>query len=231
MNLSLWQQRFEAWLRQHYQYQDAAHDIGHFRRVWLTAGRLSADEPVDLLVVLTACYFHDIVSLAKNHPQRHLSSQMAAEKTRQILTEEFTDFPAASIPGVLHAIAAHSFSGGIAPETPEAKIVQDADRLEALGAIGLARVFAVGGALNQALFDPEDPFAERRELNDRRYSLDHFQCKLLRLPESMQTRKGREMATDSARFLVQFMARLSAELDGDYSGSDAEIAQRFAPQS
>jgi len=231
MNLSHWQQRFEAWLHQHYEHQDAAHDIGHFRRVWLTAGRLAVDEPVDLLVVLTACYFHDIVSLAKNHPQRHLSSQMAAEKTRQILMEDFTDFPAESIAGVLHAISAHSYSGGIAPETLEAKIVQDADRLEALGAIGLARVFAVGGALNHALFDPEDPFAEQRELNDRRYSLDHFQCKLLRLPESMQTAKGREMANDSARFLVQFMARLSAELVGDYSGSDARIAQRFAPQS
>lgn len=155
---------------------------------------------------------------------------MAAEKTRQILTEEFVDFPAERIPGVLHAIAAHSYSGGIAPDTLEAKVVQDADRLEALGAIGLARVFAVRGALNHALFDPEDPFAGQRELNDRRYSLDHFQCKLLRLPESMQTVRGREMAKDSARFLVQFMARLSAELVGDYSGSDERIAQRFAPQ-
>lgn len=231
MDLSHWQQRFEAWLHQHYQHQDAAHDIGRFRRVWLTAGRLSADEPVDLLVVLTACYFHDIVSLAKNDPRRHLSSQMAAEKTRQILMDDFADFPADRIPAVQHAIAAHSYSAGIPPETLEARIVQDADRLEALGAIGLARVFAVGGALNHALFDPDDPFAGQRELDDRRYSLDHFQCKLLRLPESMQTAKGREMANDSARFLVQFMARLSAELSGDYSGFDEEIVQRFAPQS
>lgn len=231
MNLSDWQQRFEAWLHQHYQHQDAAHDIGHFRRVWLTAGRLSDGQPVDLLVVLTACYFHDIVSLAKNHPQRHLSSQMAAEKTREILTADFADFPAESIPGVLHAISAHSYSAGITPESLEAKIVQDADRLEALGAIGLARVFAVGGALNLALFDPEDPFAGQRELNDRQYSLDHFQSKLLRLPDSMQTARGREMARDSARFLVQFMARLGAELVGDYSGIDERIVQRFAPQS
>ena len=230
MDLSHWQQRFEAWLHQHYQHQDAAHDIGHFRRVWLTAGRLSAGEPVDLLVVLTACYFHDIVSLAKNHPERHLSSQRAAEKARQILTDDFPDFPARLIPSVMHAIAAHSYSAGIAPQTPEAKIVQDADRLEALGAIGLARVFAVGGALNVALFDPEDPFAERRELDDTQFSLDHFQRKLLRLPETMQTVEGRRMANDSARFLVQFMARLSAELGGDYSGSDERIAQRFALQ-
>ncbi|MFA9353024.1 hydrolase, partial [Escherichia coli] len=76
-------------------------------------------------------------------------------------------------------IEAHSFSAKIAPETLEAKIVQDADRLEALGAIGLARVFAVSGALGVALFDAEDPFARQRGLDDKQYALDHFQTKLL----------------------------------------------------
>ncbi|MEJ1741482.1 HD domain-containing protein, partial [Escherichia coli] len=85
----------------------------------------------------TACYFHDIVSLAKNHPQRQRSSILAAEETRRLLREEFVQFPAEKIEAVCHAIAAHSFSAQIAPLTTEAKIVQDADRLEALGAIGL----------------------------------------------------------------------------------------------
>ena len=109
--------------------------------------------------ILTACYFHDIVSLAKNHPQRQRSSILAAEETRRLLREEFVQFPAEKIEAVCHAIAAHSFSAQIAPLTTEAKIVQDADRLEALGAIGLARVFAVSGAWGVALFDGEDPFA------------------------------------------------------------------------
>lgn len=108
-----------------------------------------------MLVILTACYFHDIVSLAKNHPQRQRSSILAAEETRRLLREEFVQFPAEKIEAVCHAIAAHSFSAQIAPLTTEAKIVQDADRLEALGAIGLARVFAVSGALSLALFDGE----------------------------------------------------------------------------
>ncbi|MGK7489577.1 HD domain-containing protein, partial [Salmonella enterica] len=77
------------------------------------------------------------------------------------------DFPAEKLAGICHAIEAHSFSAKIAPTTPEAKIVQDADRLEALGAIGLARVFAVSGALGVALFDADDPFADRRPLNDK----------------------------------------------------------------
>ena len=135
MDLQHWQAEFENWLKNHHQHQDAAHDVCHFRRVWATAQKLAADDDVDMLVILTACYFHDIVSLAKNHPQRQRSSILAAEETRRLLREEFVQFPAEKIEAVCHAIAAHSFSAQIAPLTTEAKIVQDADRLEALGAI------------------------------------------------------------------------------------------------
>ena len=227
MDLYHWQQRFEAWLSQHHGQEDAAHDISHFRRVWATAQQLAEETAADRLVILTACYFHDIVSLAKNHPERSRSSAMAAEKTLAILQSAFPDFPAERYAAVLHAIEAHSFSAAIAPRSEETKIVQDADRLEALGAIGLARVFAVSGALNNILFDAS--FADRRELNDKTYALDHFQCKLLRLPQTMQTEKGRAMAIHNARFLVQFMAKLSAELRGDPMAIDDEVLQRFNP--
>ncbi|MFS6931744.1 phosphohydrolase [Klebsiella oxytoca] len=229
MDLYQWQQRFEAWLSEHHSQGDAAHDISHFRRVWATAQQLAEESDVDRLVILTACYFHDIVSLAKNHPERSRSSAMAAEQTLTILQSDFPDFPPERYAAVLHAIEAHSFSAGMAPRSEEAKIVQDADRLEALGAIGLARVFAVSGALNNILFDADDPFADRRELDDKKYALDHFQCKLLRLPETMQTEKGRAMALHNARFLVQYMAKLSAELRGDPMSLDDKVLQRFDP--
>ena len=77
MDLQHWQAQFENWLKNHHQHQDAAHDVCHFRRVWATAQKLAADDDVDMLVILTACYFHDIVSLAKNHPQRQRSSAAA----------------------------------------------------------------------------------------------------------------------------------------------------------
>lgn len=227
MELVQWQQRFERWLKAHHATDDTAHDISHFRRVWNTSQRLMKDRAVDALVILTACYFHDIVSLPKNHPQRGRSSQLAAERTIAILRDDFTDFPAHHYAAIRHAIEAHSFSAGITPLTDEARIVQDADRLEALGAIGLARVFAVSGALGVPLFDPEDPFADGRELNDRAWALDHFQTKLLRLPETMQTAAGRQLARQRADVLIQFMARLSAELRGDYDGIDAAVLQRF----
>ena len=224
-----WQQRYEAWFADHHISDDASHDLSHFRRVWATAQRLAEGEEVDPLVLLTACYFHDIVSLEKNDPQRHRSSALAAAKTRAILCEYFPDFPTALLPAVAHAIEAHSHSAQIAPRTLEAKILQDADRLESLGAIGLARVFAVAGRLGFALFDPDDPFAGQRQLDDTRYALDHFQRKLLRLPETMQTARGRVLARHNAVWLVEYMAKLSAELTGDYLGADAQIRERFAP--
>ncbi|ADO48046.1 phosphohydrolase [[Enterobacter] lignolyticus] len=229
MILDNWQQRFEQWMQQHHASDDAAHDISHFRRVWATARQLAQGSEADQQVILTACYFHDIVSLAKNHPQRHLSSRMAAEKTLTILRDDFPDFPAQAYPAVAHAIEAHSFSARIPAESLEAKIVQDADRLEALGAIGLARVFAVAGALNVALFDSDDPFADRRALDDKRYALDHFQSKLLRLPHTMQTEKGRALAEHNARYLVDFMAKIAAELKGEPMRLDEAVIRRFYP--
>ncbi len=150
--------------------------------------------------------------------------------TRQrLLREEFVQFPAEKIEAVCHAIAAHSFSAQIAPLTTEAKIVQDADRLEALGAIGLARVFAVSGALGLALFDGEDPFAQHRPLDDKRYALDHFQTKLLKLPQTMQTARGKQLAQHNAQFLVEFMAKLGAELAGENEGIDHKVLDAFSP--
>lgn len=227
MELVQWQQRFESWLDEHHASDDSAHDISHFRRVWMTARKIMIHHQADPLVVLTACYFHDIVSLPKNHPERSQSSRLAARKTRDILHRDFPDFPPDRFAAVEHAIEAHSFSAGIAPQSIEAKIVQDADRLEALGAIGLARVFAVSGGLGVALFDAEDPFADARPLDDRAFALDHFQTKLLRLPDTMQTDVGRELAQHNADFLVHFMAKLSAELQGDCIGLDSQIQHRF----
>lgn len=227
MELAGWQHIFERWLEENHSTDDTAHDISHFRRVWMTAQKIMVSQPVEPLVILTACYFHDIVSLPKNHPERSQSSRLAALKTGDILRRDFPDFPPEYIAAVAHAIEAHSFSAGIAPQSMEAKIVQDADRLEALGAIGLARVFAVSGALGVPLFDANDPFADARPLNDRAYALDHFQTKLLRLPDTMQTEMGRELARHNADFLIQFMAKLSAELRGDCIGLDSQVVNRF----
>jgi uncharacterized protein len=95
---------FERWLKAHHATDDTAHDISHFRRVWHTSQRLMKDQGGDALVILTACYFHDIVSLPKNHPQRGRSSQLASAKAIAILREAFADFPAHHYAAIQHAI-------------------------------------------------------------------------------------------------------------------------------
>jgi uncharacterized protein len=171
----------------------------------------------DDLILLAAAYFHDIVSLPKNDPRRGESSLLSAEKAGRLLAEVFPDFPAEKIGGVQHAILAHSFSAGISPQTPEAKILQDADRLEALGAIGVARVFYIAGQLGGQLFDAGDPLAAARELDDRRFALDHFAVKLLRLPAMMHTAAARRHAEKNAAWMRLFIQKLCREIGGDYS--------------
>jgi uncharacterized protein len=112
-----------------------------------------------------------------------------------------------------HAIIAHSFSAGIQPEKPEARILRDADRIEALGAIGIARCFAVSGSLGRPLFHSADPFAHARSLDDKRYAVDHFAQKLLRLPQSMQTATGLRIAQERADVMRVFLDQLAHEMD------------------
>ncbi|WP_432413997.1 phosphohydrolase [Pantoea allii] len=229
MSLTLWQARYETWFENNWIHDDGAHDIAHLRRVWMSAQRIMTGTQADPLVVLTACYFHDVVNLPKNHPERHKASTYAASETLRILQQDFIDFPEELIEQVMHAVQAHSFSAAITPKTLEAKIVQDADRLESLGAIGLARVFYTAGTMNRPLFNSADPLGKDRELNDVKWTLDHFQTKLLRLPETMQTEAGRMLAEHNADFLVGYMAKLCAELQGNLVGLDESVLRDFSP--
>lgn len=202
-NLSRWQDHLITIATAGGQDDDAAHDISHLTRVWAAASQmLNAHPEADPLVVLSACYLHDLVNLPKNHPDRARASTMAASKAVQALSA--LGFPSDKLAAVAHAIEAHSFSAGIAPTTIEAKIVQDADRLDALGPVGLARMFHVGGALGRALAHPEDPMGLHRKLDDSLYTLDHIEIKLIHLPDTMQTRIGREIGLARVAWLRQF---------------------------
>lgn len=223
--LNNWEERFAAWWELNGDHSDGSHDLGHFQRVWKTARHISREEErgglaseglADPLVLLAAAYFHDLVSLPKNHPQRSEASRLSADKTALLLERDFPDFPREKIPGVQHAILAHSFSAGVKPLTAEARILQDADRMEAIGAIGLARVFYTAGQLSQRLFDGRDPMATGREPDDQRYALDHFQVKLLKLPGLMNTAAGRRMAEANAEYLREFLRKIGGEIAGEY---------------
>ena len=214
--LDRWEKRFVEWYESQGPLTDGSHDLGHFQRVWRVAKQINHAEgqPADPLILLASAYFHDVVSLPKNHPDRKAASRLSAERAATVLASAWEDFPIGKLAGVQHAILAHSYSAQVTPLTVEAEILQDADRMEAVGAIGLARVFYSAGQMHQSLFDPADPLAERRSPDDQRYALDHFQLKLLRLPSMMNTATGRSMAEAKAQYLREFLNKISREIGG-----------------
>ncbi len=208
-DLSCWESRFEAFLHAAAP-GDPAHGLDHVRRVVAWARRLAAAENASLAVVVPAAWLHDCVVMPKDAPGARHASAAAAECAGAFLQQ--AGYDAQLIPGIQHAIEAHSFSSGIVPRSAEARVVQDADRLDALGAIGLARCLAVGASLGRPLLDPSDPFAERRSVDDRRFTLDHFPAKLLRIGATMTTAAGREEAARRTQFLRGFIEELRREL-------------------
>lgn len=205
-----WEARFAAFLTEHQNASDVAHDEGHVKRVVASAKRLAEAEGADLAVVLPAAWLHDCVAIAKNSPQRSSASRLAADRAGAFLRA--AGYPMEHIPAIEHAIEAHSFSARVAPQTLEAKVVQDADRLEALGAVGIARTLITGGANGTPFYDFAEPFPVTRAADDRTSIIDHFFTKLLTLAETMQTAAGRAAAQQRAEFLRQFLTQLGSEI-------------------
>jgi uncharacterized protein len=189
--------------------EDSAHDLAHVQRVVTNARMLLQKEVADEEIVVAAAWLHDCVILPKDHPKRSKASTMAAEQALNFL--RLNKFPVSKLPGVAHAIEAHSFSAGIIAETTEAKIVQDADRLDALGAIGIARCLMVGGQLGRPLYNPEDPFCDNRNPDDSEWTIDHFYTKLFKLPEMMNTSAAREEAVKRVDFMRSYLEKLRGE--------------------
>jgi uncharacterized protein len=195
---------------------DGSHDRSHLARVAANAMRIAAAEPgCDRAVLTAAILLHDCVAVEKNSPLRSQASRLAAERARSILAG--LGWEQVRIERAAHAIEAHSFSAAIPPQTTEARIVQDADRLDAIGAIGIARCFYVAGRMGSGLYDPADPAARTRTLNDTAFALDHFGAKLFKIAEKFQTKTGQTLADARTRTMRDFVAALLSEI-GEHDG-------------
>jgi uncharacterized protein len=211
---SLWEPRFEWFVAQRSSSLDAVHDLAHIRRVVANAEQLAASEDARLEIVLPAAWLHDCVAVSKGSPQRHAASRLSAQAAGCFLRDSC--YPAELIPAIEHAIKAHSFSAQIAPRTREAMVVQDADRLDALGAVGIARCLMLGGAMGKALYDPREPFPRARIPDDTTNVLDHFYLKLLRLADRMSTATGRAEARRRTLFMQEYLRQLGQEIRVGY---------------
>ncbi|KPZ53863.1 putative hydrolase [Pseudoalteromonas sp. P1-13-1a] len=189
---------------------DVAHDITHIERVVRVAIQLCHAEQANMNIVLPAAWMHDCVAVAKNHPNRAKASTMAADKAIAFLKS--INYDASLFDDIHHAIAAHSFSANIAVKTLEAQIVQDADRMDALGAIGVSRCMKVGGSISRLLYNPDDPFCVNREADDKTYTLDHFFIKLLHIAKSMNTPSAKAEAERRTAYMYAFLEQLKSEI-------------------
>ncbi|WP_221074162.1 HD domain-containing protein [Agarivorans aestuarii] len=193
------------------QTSDTAHDIDHIERVVKLATYLCIQEEGKLEVVVPAAWLHDCVSLPKNHPQRRLASSLAANKAVDFLKS--IAYPTHYLSDIHHAIEAHSYSADIKPSSLEAKIVQDADRIDALGAIGISRCIQVGTGLQRPLYHRDDPMCESRVPDDSQYTIDHFFIKLLNIADTVHTTAAKREAEKRSQFMRAYLAQLSDELE------------------
>ena len=189
---------------------DTAHDFEHVMRVYKNAQKICKKEKANKKLVLSAALLHDLVSYPKSDKRSKMSSIESAKEAKSILNKY--DFSNEEISIIYDAICDHSFSQNKTPSTIEGKILQDADRLDAIGAIGIARVFATSGSLNRPFYNLDDPFCTKRIPDDKTWTVDHFFKKLLHLGSMMNTKSGKDEAKKRSKVLRGFLQQLKDEI-------------------
>jgi len=195
--------------RRYYTDSDAAHDFDHVLRVLVLAERIGQAEGAAMEIVRAATLLHD-VARAEEERTGACHARVGAERARQILAGH----PADKVEAVAQAIASHRFRDEVVPETLEAKVLYDADKLDAIGAIGIARAFQfageIGAKFHNSSINPEEtePYTEE----DTGYR--EFKVKLRKIKDRMLTTEGLRMAEERHAFMEAFFERFLKEHEG-----------------
>ena len=190
----------------------SAHDFDHVLRVLKLAERIGPAEGADMVVLRTACLLHD-VARGKSDRAGACHAQAGAQEARRILAGQ----PAQTIEAIAHAIAAHRFRGAVQPETLEAQVLSDADKLDAIGAIGVARAYAIAGEDGQRLWATvrREDFPDIHSIpTDVHTPVHEYVFKLSALPERLYTRTARTIAAGRRQFMELFFDELEREIAG-----------------
>jgi uncharacterized protein len=199
-----------------YEQADSAHDFSHVLRVLALAERLGEQEGADLSIVRTAALLHDLAraddeDLGLDADQETDHAIIAAQEARRILAGA----PEETAEAVAHAIEAHRFRNGIEPLTIEAKVLFDADKLDAIGAIGVARAFAYGSKFDQPLWGEVSEGYVPGESDEPHTAHHEFHIKLKKVKDRLYTESGRRMAVQRHQFMCEFFEQLAAEVRGE----------------
>jgi len=189
---------------------DPSHDFEHIMRVYKNAEKICKTESVNKKLVLISVLLHDIVKKSQSRKSSKSSADLSAEKSLEILKK--LNMSKLEINIITEAIRNHSFTKKKISKTIEGRILQDADRLDAIGAVGIARAFCVSGVKNRPFYNPNNPFAKKRTLNDKKWTLDHFFKKLLLLENQMNTKFGKIEARRRTIILKKFIDNLKLEI-------------------
>lgn len=193
------------------QLKDPSHDINHTLRVLSLAEKIAIKDKADLDIVIASAIFHDVIVYPKNHIKRLSSSKESSSFAREILIKE-KSFPRRKIKKTCEAIELCSFTKGIKPDFLEARILQDADSLEAMGAISIMRTFSSAGQMNKSFYNEDDPLCRKRKPDDNKYAVDLFFSRLLIVSERLNTRTAKALAKKRINFLHSFLKQLEFEL-------------------
>lgn len=198
--------------------EDLAHDADHVLRVYGWAVHIAREEGEDTDLCGAAALVHDLVNIPKESRDRPLGGELSAVAGKELL--EHAGYTPQEVHACAEAVRTSSWSRGLAPVNRIGVVLQDADRLDAIGAIGAARNFATAQAMASRgatgrFYDPTDPLGRTdRELDDVRNAMDHWPRKLLRLQEGFHTPTARTEAARRHAFLLAFMKQLESELSG-----------------
>lgn len=211
MNIIYFKKRLVQIARSQTRFADVAHDIRHTLRVVSASEKIGKAENADLEILIPAALFHDAIVSPKNTPRARSDSAMSAEFSRNVL-ESFQGYPSAKIEYVCAAIATCSYKNGLPPQFLEAEILQDADRLDAIGAHGIMRAFVTCGHLRIPLYDENDPFCQSRKPNADAFGIDFFYSRILKVASQMHTKTGYHIARSRHMFVKKFLREIECEL-------------------
>ena len=209
IDADLWR-RLETEARARSASAEPAHDFFHVERVLSNAIAIAREEHANEAVAGTAALLHELFNLPKSHPDSAKAGDLCAEHARELLVRERA--PAELVEPVCAAIRDHAFSKGVVPDALESRVLQDADRLDALGAIGLARMWATCADMKRPFYSPDDPFCTSRSPDDKSWGLDHVYKKLLVVPERLHLPASRRMAKERVAFIHAFLEQLRREI-------------------